>query len=68
MRHHRCRVLRHPDQAGDQGKGPEDHQRQRVPLMFPYQRLLLLISSNLAVCIGTEQKADECMEAKRSPA
>ena len=54
MRHHRCRVLRHPDQAEDQGKGAQDHQRQRTSLMFLYQNPSLLNSSDVVVCIGSE--------------
>ena len=39
MRHHRCRVLRHPDQADDQSKGAQDHQRQGASIIFLHQNL-----------------------------
>jgi len=55
MRHYSCRVVRHPDQAEGKGKGAQDHQRQRTSLTFLHQKLSFLISSDVAVGIGSER-------------
>ena len=65
MRHYRCRVVRHPDQAEGKGKGAQDHQRQRTSLTFLHQKLSFLISSDVAVGMGSERKVDGCVEAEQ---